>query len=189
MGLSFKVWFCKLTYPVSWYGVTGKATAAATGRLLPFPFLRTKRNIKKREGTPMKKLLLLLGISMIASWGCQKSETESGEEITGGILEIQKRFERLKRAGTGGLYSNAPGGLPTQVELLNLELSLANNKSMENLTKAIERLNDSSTTLSGWILALTIVMTVLVALQVAAVWDKLWKVVKGVLRRFQGLFK
>ena len=112
----------------------------------------------------MKKLLLVLFISMIASWGCQTDDTENGEEITGEILEIKKRFERLKRAGTGGLYSNTPGGLPTQVELLNLELSLANNKSMENLTKAIERLDDSSTTLSRWMLVLTVVMVVLVTL-------------------------
>ena len=121
----------------------------------------------------MKKLLLLLAISMIASWGCQKSETESGEEITGGILEMQKRIEKLKQRGyrIGG----SSDVLPTEVELLNLDLSLANNKAMENLTKAIERLDDSSTSLSRWILVLTIVMTGLVALQVMAVWDKLWK--------------
>ena len=126
------------------------------------------------KGYAMKKLLLLLAISMIASWGCQKGETESGEEITGGI-EMQKRIEKLKQRGYAHGGSSDISGLPTEVELLNLDLSLANNKAMENLTKAIERLDDSSTSLSRWILALTIVMTVLVALQVVAVWDKLWK--------------
>ena len=88
---------------------------------------------------------------------------------------MQKRIEKLKQRGYAVGGSSDVSGLPTEVELLNLELSLANNKAIENLTKAIERLDASSTNLGRWILAPTIVMTVLVALQVVAVWDKLWK--------------
>jgi len=126
--------------------------------------------------------MFLLTICMIASWSCEtqkrKNVRKESNEIT---LELKQFIEDFKQMGTAGRTKSRGGGggsNPSLYERINVELLLVNISSIENLTKSIERFDDSSTKLSYWMLFMSVVMTFLVAFQVVSeVWGikELWR--------------
>ena len=137
----------------------------------------------------MKKLMFLLTICMMASWSC---ETESKDELNQIAPELKKFIEDFKQMGTAGRsrgQGGSGGSNPSLYERINVELLLVNISSIENLTKSIERFDDSSTKLSYWMLFMSIVMTFLVAFQVVSeVWGikELWR---GLVKELKSIRK